>query len=1519
MKNMKNFKVTAETYLNHEYVTIRESPQVQPRRKVKIRFQLNGRRGTKIINFGGKAHRRYIKSQVLPIEDTPFYITENYTQLRKAYSVYNNLDENSVHFRTDEVRYSIDVKRGSFPVVGGVAFNLFQRILNDVRHRQNLTDDDNVWILIKRKANGHAYGVTLPGGFGSRNAGYKYTDALPLESSEDGTRSGYFRLSDINAQTIHNTIWNDWAKKYTSEWQTPNGRQLDYRDLEIIIKIVKAGSVGHGGRRFTITRNAEIYNKRSIIQIINSKFGDCGVRAFLIARAYHRYVNWNTTDLKLHLEKFGTKEWKNYTRRMRSERAIFQREVDEIYDSIGIARGTPLRFQDFEKLAELEGNCIIKIWKSFDRKTSETIDPPYITGEVLSDEEKEKGDEPKDESLFKVFHLFYHVPDGQQKGHYDTITNIGAFFATESTHCYECDKCGHFYSDERTGHKCIMKCLFCKSQECPFHIGLRGKAKVSFKQMKKLPTCTLCVECGFHYPNQECFKQHLNGFCQRKWRCPDCHYVYDKAHYGGKDEFNPALHQCYDKYCDCCRQIQPKGHMCYIQQTKVTCLEEDDDGFAKIIYFDFETMSSRKAPIHIVNFATAMYESSDRAFNFTTLNDFAEWLFNSKEKFCYKCKVIYDLSEKECRKCHQCHSECDLKCKEAKTLKIRKKHAGYTLIAHNGKGYDFQFIYKWCLEKGMKVNPICVGNKIILMNINKGKNTIRFIDSIAFIPSSLEKFVTTFGLEEEEFAKGYFPHKFNTPANQGYSGSMPKLEDYEFHRKSTKDKMKAETWYERECILYQPHTENAWDLQDKIRIYCESDVKLLRRGCQVFRNRWKFATDTDPFVNCTIASACNQYFRGEVMEEKSLAVYPDSRSVDTQSDLAFEWFSYIQQHLKISLKHARKGGEKKIWITDENGKRKKIKVDGFQKCTNGGKGVVFEFHGDYIHGNIKNPKFKPAGLNNKTASKKVKKTNQQLYDETNRKIAQIKAEGYEVNEMWEYDWNKLKKNNPAVREWCRQWLDSPTEVKPLHIRDSFFGGRTNASYLYFRPTASEDIRYVDICSLYPCVNRYDYYPVGHPEIIHCGNDPDNRLSLEYLNKFNFKFKKNQLVETANKEWSDMWFFGFVKCKMIPPKNLFHPVLPQRNSVRNLTEKGPRTKKTMFHLKTILGTWTTCEFKLALAMGYKCVKIYEVYHFKEKSNMLFRKYIDTFLKLKLESSEIKLKNGETKDEYKRKYIDDCRRLYGFELDYDRIKHNPGLYKVAKLALNGFWGKFGQRSNQIHTKPVYDPDEFLKIVSDPKLDICIVNYLNPQRTKAEVKYRKVMKENKYDTSYNTSTTIASFTTSRARMRLYEKLHILGKQVLYYDTDSCIYVYDKNNAKHCEVEIGKFLGEWTNEIKYYWRIREFVSTSPKEYAYRCFNMKNPVQMKDVVKAKGHSLNHENANRLNFDEMKKLLLNKGEIKLKYLNFKLNSDKSIQTKSEEQSEKLFNANKYDKRVIGENAYDEVGELKSIITYPHGF
>ena len=89
------------------------------------------------------------------------------------------------------------------------------------------------------------------------------------------------------------------------------------------------------------------------------------------------------------------------------------------------------------------------------------------------------------------------------------------------------------------------------------------------------------------------------------------------------------------------------------------------------------------------------------------------------------------------------------------------------------------------------------------------------------------------------------------------------------------------------------------------------------------------------------------------------------------------------------------------------------------------------------------------------------------------------------------------------------------------------------------------------------------------------------------------------------------------------------------------------------------------------------------------------------------------------------------------------------------------------------------------------------------------------------------IAFFTTSWARLKLYDALDTLKERVLYYDTDSVIY---KTKPGEEKVSLGKFLGQFTDEIGGGNFIDEFGAAGPKSYGYLTSNGKVDCKTKRI-----------------------------------------------------------------------------------------
>ena len=108
------------------------------------------------------------------------------------------------------------------------------------------------------------------------------------------------------------------------------------------------------------------------------------------------------------------------------------------------------------------------------------------------------------------------------------------------------------------------------------------------------------------------------------------------------------------------------------------------------------------------------------------------------------------------------------------------------------------------------------------------------------------------------------------------------------------------------------------------------------------------------------------------------------------------------------------------------------------------------------------------------------------------------------------------------------------------------------------------------------------------------------------------------------------------------------------------------------------------------------------------------------------------------------------------------------------------------------------------------------------------------------------IAAFTTAYARLKLYDLLDLLQERVLYYDTDSVIYVHEPGKL---DPPLGDYLGDLTDELDVGDYITTFISGGPKNYAYNTYNGKSET------KIRGITLNYDATKKINMDVMRHLV----------------------------------------------------------------
>ena len=471
-----------------------------------------------------------------------------------------------------------------------------------------------------------------------------------------------------------------------------------------------------------------------------------------------------------------------------------------------------------------------------------------------------------------------------------------------------------------------------------------------------------------------------------------------------------------------------------------------------------------------------------------------------------------------------------------------------------------------------------VANGAKIMSLIVPHCKIKMIDSINFLPMALAKLPQMFGFKE--LKKGYFPHLFNTKENQ--SVVMNTLPDTSYY---SPDSMKPEA---REEFLtwYKQHKHDHFDIQTELLGYCRSDVDILRRCSLQFRGDFMDITGIDPFERCiTIASACNLVFRTNFLTPNTIGIIPchGYRHEQKHSMKALQWIKYLAHSESLDIKHARNSGEKTIGP---------YRVDGYYETERGEK-VVLEFHGDFWHGN-------PTKFSRSTLNPVNQMTMGEVFDKTLEKRRFLESQGYTYRFIWESDFDRHIQENQDIRTFV-ECLDI---VMPLEPRDAFYGGRTEAYTLYKEASKEESIDYYDVTSLYPWVNKTGKIPLGHSDII----------------TENFDILDN--------------YEGLIKCKVLPPKALFHPVLPCKVNGKLLFHLCKTCAETQQQTpcrhdnaeRSFIGTWVTDEVKKALQIGYQIVRIYEIWHFNHisqydpntKTGGLFTEYVNTFLKLKQEA-------------------------------------------------------------------------------------------------------------------------------------------------------------------------------------------------------------------------------------------------------------------------------------------------------------
>lgn len=743
---------------------------------------------------------------------------------------------------------------------------------------------------------------------------------------------------------------------------------------------------------------------------------------------------------------------------------------------------------------------------------------------------------------------------------------------------------------------------------------------------------------------------------------------------------------------------------------------------------------------------------------------------------------------------------------------------GATILAHNGGAYDYQFIIRYCEDNMLEYRSVARPNSrhkylCVELVFEDPSNNIRFLDFMMMMPGSLKSIGLAFQLPVE---KGDFPHLFSNPDHMEYNGRLPPIdseEDWyglrskkeeEIHELKKHWKEMAEIYClcDGECCC----TKQKWNFRDQLLYYCWKDVEVLAGCVKAYRNsllefqqdesihQWQ-AQKIDPFQFMTQAQiALALFLSGK--ENQDLWVSEERLPVHfNPKQLA--WIRSKQQENSNPI-HSLLTEIYEFWdpLTETY-------VTGYDRKSR----MVYQFLDCEKFGCLQCHQEDDFCVSRGYSYKQVN-------FHTLSWIAELK-EKYEVCIIWEHEWDQ---------QVC-------PEDQLMQSRDFFYGGRCEV-FSAFADTLGTDreLKHVDVCSLYPYVCSHKPLPIGIPNI--------------YLK--------------PNIDFSRLWgdhpeaYFGYVRLRIIPNKQDFIGVLPER-----------KNGKLVYDLHEKVGCWSTEHIHLALEHGYQIVDVYEVWDWDQtqRSCELMKGYMGWFLRMKQESEGWEKLGGEIarqrgwglvdwanlSEEQKDTIVNQLFEWNGNlgRLRKEHVRKNPVLRLLAKLFLNSLWGKLVQRPPKEEEKMLFSLVDYLLLINDPYIDQSSLQFRNMFGDVYKVKF---CRKNNFSINSYLNIPVGAMVTSHGQCYLMRMMFQLGpERLLYCDTDSIMYI--KYFTEKAITRSG--LGGWEDEHPKQKFVRMYC-IAPKCYI---IVLMSGDEMHMEIKCKGVRLTACNVQKLTMDEIHSLV----------------------------------------------------------------
>ena len=171
-------------------------------------------------------------------------------------------------------------------------------------------------------------------------------------------------------------------------------------------------------------------------------------------------------------------------------------------------------------------------------------------------------------------------------------------------------------------------------------------------------------------------------------------------------------------------------------------------------------------------------------------------------------------------------------------------------------------------------------------------------------------------------------------------------------------------------------------------MYSYTTEEWIKKVKIIHKDKYDYSKVNYINANEKVCIICNIHGKFFQVPKSHISGYGCNKCVRRHSKVQINWLDFISKYNEINIQHAENGGEHKILNSN-------YKADGFCEETN----TIYEFHGDYWHGNPKI--YEP---NHKTF---YGKTSGELYENTLKKETFIKEQGYNLTIIWESNWKQI--------------------------------------------------------------------------------------------------------------------------------------------------------------------------------------------------------------------------------------------------------------------------------------------------------------------------------------------------------------------------------------------------------------------------------------------------------------------------------------------------------------------------------